>query len=294
MENHSSSERQTRRIDLPEVDAYSPVRATTGPLEEQLPWVLDVRIVGTPATMQVKVHEAMIIGRSDPQTGVFPDVDLNKHGAQNQGVSRRHAAIIAKDNRIKVKDLGSVNGTRLNGLKLEPNEEYRLRHGDILEVGQAKLQILFAVLPTLKPETENTRMNHASIPVVGSGQHVLIVEDDEDVGNVFKIALEHAGFKVSVADTAERALGNISHSLPDVIVLDLMLPDMSGFDLVRVVRKLGHIMPMIVCSGATGGFQMSKAKEAGADSFLSKPISVDALIREITSVIKPTKAPLSA
>jgi CheY-like chemotaxis protein len=294
MDNQLSNERKTRRIDLPDADSYNPVRATTGPLEEDLPWVLEFRIVGTPATIQVQVHEAMIIGRSDPQTGIFPDIDLSKHSAQDNGVSRQHAAIIAKDNRVKVKDLGSTNGTRLNGLKLEPAQEYRLRHGDSLEIGQVKLQVYFAVLPTIQAVPQGAKSSHASIPVIGKGEQVLIVEDDSDVGNVFRIALEHAGFKVTIADTGERALGSLTHTLPDVIVLDLMLPDMNGLDLVRVVRKMGHAVPMIVCSGATGGFQMTKAKEAGADTFLSKPVSVEELIRAIGSVINPTQDAVSA
>ena len=282
--DNPSDDRKTRILEIPDGElAQAPLRATTGPLSEELPWVLEFRVVGTPATVQAQVHEAMIIGRSDPLSGSFPDVDLNPHGAQVNGVSRRHAAIIAKDNRIKVKDLGSVNGTRLNGFLLKPQEEYRLRHDDELQVGQLKLQVRFAVVPTIeaKSSPESGKENHATLPILGHGEQVLIVEDDPDVGKVFKIALEHTGFKVNVADTAERALGSIAHQRPDVIVLDLMLPDMNGLDLVKIVRKQGHTMPMIVCSGIAGDFQEIKAKEAGAETFLGKPVSVDTLVRAI-------------
>jgi CheY-like chemotaxis protein len=284
-------ERRTRHLDLPEGELYSPPRATTGPLEEELPWVIEFRIVGTPATIQVQVHESMLIGRSDPQSGIYPAVDLSAHSAQANGVSRQHAAIIAKDNRIKVKDLGSVNGTRLNGYALEPHHEYRLRHGDELQVGQVKLQVRFAVVPTIDSGNQDTQpTTHASIPVVGRGENVLIVEDDSDVGKVFKIALEHAGLQVTLADTAERALAHIMRQMPDVIVMDVMLPDMNGLDLVSYVRKQGYDVPMIVCSGATGGFHINKAREVGANAFLTKPVSMDELLRAISEVITPADA----
>ncbi len=282
------SDRETRRIGVPDTtETAIPLRAT-GPLEEELPWVIEFRVVGTASTIQAQVHEAMIIGRTDAQAGVYPDIDLGPHGAQTNGVSRQHAAVIARDNRIRVKDLGSVNGTRLNGYTLAPQQEYRLRHGDELEIGQVKLQVRFAVVPTMGSAPSDSTSNHATIPTVGSGQHIMIVEDDADVGKVFSIALRHAGFEVTVAENAASALAAVSHRVPDVIVLDLMLPDMSGFDLVRLVRKeVEHHVPMIVCSGATAGFQMNKAKEAGADGFISKPVSVSELLQAIEAVIAP-------
>jgi CheY-like chemotaxis protein len=284
--------RNTRHLNLPESEIRHPLRATTGPLEEELPWVIEFRVVGTAATIQAQVHEAMIIGRSDPQTGVFPDVDLGSHGAQANGVSRQHAAVIAKDNRVQIKDLGSVNGTKLNGFALAANQEYRLRHGDSLEIGQLKLQVRFAVVPTIEQSHAENKPGHATIPILGSGQHVLIVEDDDDVGKVFHLTLAHAGFRVTVVDNAAAALGLITVQMPDAIVLDLLLPDMNGLDLVRYVRKQpgGAHVPMVVCSGATGGYQMNQAKEAGANLFLGKPISVDELVKSIASVIKPADA----
>jgi CheY-like chemotaxis protein len=250
--------------------------------------VIEFRIVGTATTIQAQVHETMLIGRADPQSGILPAVDLGPHNAQARGVSRQHAVVMAQENRIAVKDLGSVNGTRLNGFPLLPNREYRLRHGDELEIGQMRLQVRFAVVPTLNVSTLSDDMGHATIPVIGSGQRILIVEDDEDVGKVFSIALEHAGFKPTVTDTAVSALGLMAHELPDAVIFDLMLPDMNGLDLLRCVRKqFEKHVPMIVVSGATAGFQMSQARDQGADACLGKPISVDELVRTVASFIVP-------
>lgn len=282
----------THHLEMPDTETYSPVRATTGPLEEVLPWVIEFRVVGTAFTVQAQVHEAMIIGRSDPQRGIIPTIDLEPYGARTGGVSRQHAVIIVKDNRIKIRDLGSVNGTRLNGYGLSPHQDYRVRHGDELEVGQVKLQVRFAVVPTMEPSADKSEaQDHASIPVLGHREKILIVEDDEDVGKVFSIALNHSGFQVTVLDTASAAMSFVSREMPDAVILDLLLPDMNGLDLVRYVRKqpTGKDVPLIVCSGATGGFQMNQAKEAGANMFLGKPVTVEELVKSVAEVLKEEK-----
>jgi CheY-like chemotaxis protein len=258
----------------------------TGPLDEVLPWVLEFRVVGTPSTIQVRVKEFMTIGRGDPESGVEPEVNLSAYGAHVLGVSRRHAAILAQGDRITVKDVGSSNGTRLNGYALTPNQEYRLRHGDELTFGQLHVQVLFAVVPLVKESDPQTP--HTVIPKLGQGQHVLIVEDDADVASVFGMILEHAGFRVTVMNNAVAALGFISQKLPDALVLDLLLPDMSGLDLAAYVRKQetpGQHVPVIVVSGATGGFQMNQALKAGADMFLGKPVGVDELVRAFSALM---------
>jgi CheY-like chemotaxis protein len=286
-QEHTSNE--THHLNMPETDTYMSVRATTGPLDEALPWVIEFRVVGTAFTIQAQVHEAMIIGRSDPQRGILPTVDLEPYGARTGGVSRQHAVIMVSDNRIKIRDLGSVNGTRLNGYSLVPHQDYRLRHGDELEVGQLKLQVRFAVVPTIDAPADSTQGDHAALPKVGHDEHILIVEDDADVAKVFTLALKYTGFRVTVTENASAALVAVSKEMPDAIVLDLMLPDMNGLDLVRYVRKQanGKTVPMIICSGATGGFQMNQAKEAGANLFLGKPVTVNELVKSVVSLLPP-------
>jgi CheY-like chemotaxis protein len=274
---------QTRHLGFTRTDPPMPARAT-GPLDEVLPWVIEFRIVGTASTIQVRVGELMTVGRRDTETNFMPDVDLALYGAQVLGVSRRHAAIVAKDERIAIKDLGSANGTRLNGYTLIPNQDYRLRHGDEVALGQLKLQILFAVVPLVKDPYQQ----HASIPKLGSGQQVLIVEDDTDVASVFSMILEQAGYRVTVLNTVVAALGFVTQKLPDAIVLDLLLPDMNGLDLVRYIRKNelpGQHLPLVVVSGATGGFQMNQVLKAGADMFLGKPVGVDELMRAFSTLM---------
>lgn len=259
------------------------VRAT-GPLDAVLPWVIEFRVVGTASTIQARVTEHMIIGRSDAERGIRPEVDLTLYNGYNLGVSRQHAAIMAVDSSIRVKDTGSANGTRLNGVPLEAHRAYRLRHGDELALGRLRLQVSFAVVPLV---SEALRPGSAPAPTLGSGQRVLIVEDDADVAAVFGLILEQAGFKVLIVNSATRALAALAAGSPQALIIDLMLPDMNGLDLVRYVRcrEAGGDVPLVVISGQTGGFQMSQALKAGADVFLGKPIGVDELLGAFTALL---------
>lgn len=281
MSNGDFADKDKRTRHLPEVPQASgqsmPARVT-GPLDEVLPWVVEFRVVGTASTIQVRVTEHMTIGREDAGAGTAPDINLSPYGAHVLGVSRRHAVIDTEDNHLVIRDEHSANGTRLNGYAVNPGQAYRLRHGDEVTFGQLHVQVLFAVVPqTGKLGTTAETI----IPVMGHGEHVLIVEDDADVAAVFGMILEHAGYRVSIMNNAVSALGFISQKLPDAIVLDLMLPDMNGMDLLHYVRKKqgNRHVPLVVVSGATGGFQMNEALKAGADMFLGKPVGVDELVQ---------------
>ena len=286
---HDPKNRDTKYLNdkVHNTDSYMPVRAT-GPLNEPMPWVIEMRVVGTAATIQVQVHETMMIGRADPQKGVVPAVDLSPHNGQGKGVSRQHAIILVKDNRIFVKDLGSVNGTRLNGNLLSPQAEYRLRHGDELTIGHLGLQVRFIVVPTIGVFPKGTAGSlDAPVPRIAHGETALIVENDPDVAKVFHMALRHAGFDVTVVENAASAIAYVSHQFPNLLVLELMLPDMNGLDLLRYIRKQPDNAKtrVVVCSGATGGFQMHQAMEAGAQLFLGKPVSVEDLLKAATKVL---------
>lgn len=279
----------TRHLKVPTSSAVPAPRAT-GPLDRSLPWVIELRIVGTASTVQMQVQDDMLIGRADTERKVFPQIDLGPYRAFANGVSRKHAVILIKNERLYIKDLASTNGTRLNGALCEPEQEYRLRHGDELTLGQLRLQLLFAVVPVTEAKTQTAELPPAplSIPSSGKGQHILVIEDDKDVGVVFRMALEKAGYVVTVVETVTKALGVVFQKMPDAIVLDLMLPDMNGLDLVRYVRRQHQQprVPLLVVSGATGGFQMNQALEAGADVFLGKPVAVDELVKAVSTAVK--------
>lgn len=81
----------------------------------------------------------VLIGRADPVSRVFPDVDLTPHGGYEVGVSRKHCRIFKQGDQFFVEDLQSTNGTRLNGQFIPPNQPSPLKDGDVLELGAFKV-----------------------------------------------------------------------------------------------------------------------------------------------------------
>ncbi|MBL8146678.1 MAG: FHA domain-containing protein [Anaerolineae bacterium] len=261
----------------------SPVQ--TGPLN-LAPWVMELRVVGTAATLQINVRDHMLIGRSDAERGINPEIDLTEPDGLGKGVSRRHASINVHDERVFIRDLGSTNGTLLNGVPCEPLKEYRLRHGDELALGNLRLQVIFSVVPA--KDITATGFKRLDIPHVGAGERILLVEDDKDVGAVVRMALERAGFRPELVTTVTGALEQTAATLPSVVIVDMMLAEMNALDFVRHLRRQpnGAAVGIIVTSSATGGFQMNQAIEAGADRFLGKPVALDELVRTVDTVRK--------
>ncbi|NPA92079.1 MAG: FHA domain-containing protein [Chloroflexi bacterium] len=83
------------------------------------------------------------LGRRAEGQAVLPDLDLTPYHAYEQGVSRLHAAIrVYPDGRVTITDLGSSNGTRVNGVKILPNTPHTLQHGDMVALGKLFFQVL--------------------------------------------------------------------------------------------------------------------------------------------------------
>lgn len=270
----------TRHLGMPS-DAKPMPQRPTSPLDTLVPWVIEFRVVGTAHLIQVSARENMIIGRGDPRHGVIADVDLTPYAAHVLGVSRQHASVSVLKDRVVIKDMNSANGTFLNGHVLTPGEDYRLRHGDQLSFGQLHLQVQFVVTPG---DQENATVE---IPIIGGGQYALVVDDDGDVARLLGSILEKAGFEVRLASNAVEALNKMTEKLPNVLIFELVLPDMNGLDLARYVRRQpeGHRVPMIALSAASGGFHTNQAREAGVNIVLTKPVGIDSIIEAVRSTV---------
>lgn len=286
-----------KQLDTRHLEATSSARLLTSrdtrPLDVSQPWVLEFRVVGSATTVQVSLKEIIVLGRADPERNAFPEIDLTPFDALAKGVSRRHAVIMVRAGKVTVKDLDSTNGTRLNNFELIRGNEYRLRHGDELSLGQLQLQVAFNVVPARQDTDDSSIMKQGlNIPRVGAGQHVMIVADDPDVSAVFQLSLARAGYRVSSARLADTAVRELSERLPALVVIDMSMPDESGLDLVRFIRKsISQQLPVVVTSGATAGYHQSKALAAGANSFLGKPVSVQELVKTVAqTVMQPTES----
>jgi hypothetical protein len=91
--------------------------------------------------IQTHIRDQLVIGRLVPDAGNQPDIDLTPYGGIPQGVSRRHLMITKEGNLLKVTDLGSTNGTYLNGVRLQPRQPRLLRTGDRLSLGQLVIRV---------------------------------------------------------------------------------------------------------------------------------------------------------
>lgn len=286
MTNNDPKLVKTRHLELPASMPKEPTPRATGPLDRALPWVIEFRVVGTSSILQTQVYETMLLGRADSERDINPEIDLSPYNAGALGVSRRHAVIVVKDTHLWLKDMGSTNGTRLNESVLEPLKEYRLHHGDELMLGQLHMQLQYSVVPAeviAKPSSQPFPSD-VTIAKRGKGQHVLIIEDDDNTGEIFKAAIERTGYEVTLVKTVIQGLGVIFNEMPDAVILDVMLSDMNALDLVRYVRKQNpKRIPVVVLSGGSGGFFRGQAYEAGADVFMNKPVTVEDMIKQLSA-----------
>ncbi len=99
-------------------------------------------IVDSGQILPLENRDEFTLGRSAEGQPILPDIDLAPFSAYEMGVSRLHASIRLEGKQVLAMDLGSVNGSRLNGQKIPPHKPCVLNHGDILTLGKLKLQIL--------------------------------------------------------------------------------------------------------------------------------------------------------
>lgn len=114
---------------------------------------------------------------------------------------------------------------------------------------------------------------------------VLVVEDDREIRTLIQSSLSVEGFDVQTAVSLSEASALFAHSLPDVILLDLGLPDGDGVSLVKDVRKQ-HTTPILVISARHQEAQKIALLDAGADDYITKPFSVAELLARIRVALR--------
>jgi DNA-binding response OmpR family regulator len=113
---------------------------------------------------------------------------------------------------------------------------------------------------------------------------ILVVEDEPAIAESVAYALRRDGFTVTIANTAREA-ESATEGI-DLLVLDLMLPDMSGFDLIAELRKRGLSTPIIVLSSRDGEADRVAALETGADDYVTKPFSPREVVARVRAVLR--------
>lgn len=121
-----------------------------------------------------------------------------------------------------------------------------------------------------------------------AGEKILVIDDELHIVELIKYNLESNGFKVSYALNGKDGLKMVSDVKPDLILLDVMLPEMDGFDLCKEVKKNDDIanIPIIMLTAKSEEFDKILGLELGADDYITKPFSVRELIARIKAVIR--------
>ena len=118
---------------------------------------------------------------------------------------------------------------------------------------------------------------------------VLLVEDDIATANGVTLMLKSGGAVVDTADTGEEALELVKHYEYDIMVLDIMLPDMEGYDVVRRMRSARMTIPVLILSGLASPQAKVKGLGLGADDFISKPFDRQELLARVQAIVRRSK-----
>ena len=118
---------------------------------------------------------------------------------------------------------------------------------------------------------------------------ILVVEDDKRISSFFKTVLESNRYDVIMASTGSEAYSLITSQCPDLVILDLGLPDMDGMNILRSVREWSS-MPVIVVSARTHEKDKVEALDLGADDYITKPFGTSELLARIRTAIRHSRA----
>ncbi len=119
-----------------------------------------------------------------------------------------------------------------------------------------------------------------------SRQRVLVVDDEDNVSHLVSSALRFDGFETVTADNGSSALAAVAEHQPDLVVLDVMMPGLDGYELLGRLRAAGSQVPVIFLTARDAATDQVRGLRAGADDYVIKPFSVEALLARVHAVLR--------
>ena len=120
-----------------------------------------------------------------------------------------------------------------------------------------------------------------------NNRRILVVDDEERMVRFIRLNLEHDGFQVVEAFNGQQAMDRLRETLPDLVLLDVMLPDIDGFEVLRLIRENNEV-PVIMLTAKGEEDDRVKGLELGADDYVTKPFSPRELVSRARAVLRRT------
>jgi two-component system KDP operon response regulator KdpE len=115
---------------------------------------------------------------------------------------------------------------------------------------------------------------------------ILVVDDEERMSRFIRLNLEHDGFQVLEANRGLKAINLIRERMPDLVLLDVMMPDLDGFEVLQLIRE-SYQVPVIMLTAKGEEDDKVKGLELGADDYVTKPFSPRELVSRVRAVLRP-------
>jgi two-component system, OmpR family, response regulator len=119
-----------------------------------------------------------------------------------------------------------------------------------------------------------------------AGERLLLVDDEDNLRSMLDAALRHNGFEVSSVANGRDALAAVASDSPDLVVLDVMLPDLDGFEVCRRLRADGHRAPVLFLTARDATEDKVRGLTLGGDDYLVKPFSLEELVARVQAVLR--------
>lgn len=124
-------------------------------------------------------------------------------------------------------------------------------------------------------------------------RRILVVDDEERMIRFIRLNLEHDGFRVVEANNGMQAINKVRSNLPDLVLLDIMMPDLDGFEVLKIIRETSTV-PVIMLTAKGEENDRVRGLELGADDYITKPFSPRELVSRVKAVLRRVETPAAS